>query len=143
MKVFRSCLQYIFSMVKYNSDKEQFYRYITNHRKDLQGMDHVEQMAALALLGEQKRLIRIMDREGSAEEEMCKAIDDLIEDGWIRGKAEGKAESILALLEEIGSVPEELSAKIKEQKDINVLTGWLKLAARAKDLEQFGQEMWK
>ena len=54
MKVFRSCLQYIFSMVKYNSDKEQFYRYITNHRKDLQGMDHVEQMAALALLGERK-----------------------------------------------------------------------------------------
>ena len=110
-------------------------------------MDHVEQMAALALLGEQKRLIRMLDGEGSAKEEMCKAIDDLIEDGWMRGKvegkAEGKAESILALLEELGSIPEGLSAKIKEQSDAKILTKWLKLAARAKDLEQFGQEMWE
>lgn len=103
----------------------------------------MEQMAALALLGEQKRLIRMLDGEGSAKEEMCKAIDDLIEDGWMRGKAEGKAESILALLEELGSIPEGLSAKIKEQSDAKILTKWLKLAARAKDLEQFGQEMWE
>lgn len=119
MQVFQGCLQHIFSMVKYNADKEKFYRYIREHRKEIQQMDHVEQMAALALLGEQKRLVRAMDGEESEEEEMCKAIDDLIEDGWLRGKAEGKAEYILELLEAKGSIPEKLRSRIQGERDID------------------------
>lgn len=137
MGVFQGCLQHIFSMVKYNADKNRFYEYINNHRKEIQKMDHVEQMAALTLLGEQKRLARVMDGEGSAEEEMCKAIDDLIEEG----RKEGKAESILVLLGELGLVPLELSDKIRGENDSEVMTGWLKLAAKAGSLEQFVQEM--
>ena len=53
------------------------------------------------------------------------------------GKAEGKAEDILSLLEETGFVPEELARKIRKEKDLVVLHKYLKLAARAESLEQF------
>lgn len=61
MSVFRTCLQQIFSMVKYNSDK--------------------------TLLGEQKRLAAIMENHGEKEGmDVCRAIDELIEDGKKKAK---------------------------------------------------------
>lgn len=141
MQVFQGCLQHIFSMVKYNADKEKFYRYIRDHREEIQQMDHVEQMAALALLGEQKRLIQAMSGEESGEVKMCKAIDDLIEDGWLKGKAEGKAESVLLLLGDKGSVPAKLAERIRKENDSEILGKWLRLASRAESLEQFKKEL--
>lgn len=51
----------------------------------------------------------------------------------------GKAEDILDLLEELGEVPEELRNAIFDQKSLEVLTCWLKLAANAKTLGEFEQ----
>lgn len=53
------------------------------------------------------------------------------------GKAEGKAESILVLLEDLGNVPEQLQTRILEETDMTILTKWLKEAARASSLEDF------
>ena len=65
MSVFRTCLQQIFSMVKYNSDK--------------------------TLLGEQKRLAAIMKNHGEKEGmDVCRAIDELIEDGKKDGEMKGQ-----------------------------------------------------
>ena len=65
MSVFRTCLQQIFSMVKYNSDK--------------------------TLLGEQKRLAAIMKNHGEKEGmDVCRAIDELIEDGKKEGEMKGQ-----------------------------------------------------
>ena len=55
----------------------------------------------------------------------------------IEGIAEGKAESIIELLEEIGSIPDFLKQKISEQKDINILNKWVKLSARAETIDEF------
>ena len=67
MSVFRTCLQQIFSMVKYNSDK--------------------------TLLGEQKRLAAIMKNHGEKEGmDVCRAIDELIEDGKKEGEMKGQME---------------------------------------------------
>lgn len=65
MSVFRTCLQQIFSMVKYNSDK--------------------------TLLGEQKRLAAIMKNHGEKEGmDVCRAINELIEDGKKEGEMKGQ-----------------------------------------------------
>ncbi|XBX06331.1 hypothetical protein QMP26_39220 [Enterocloster clostridioformis] len=65
MSVFRTCLQQIFNMVKYNSDK--------------------------TLLGEQKRLAAIMKNHGEKEGmDVCRAIDELIEDGKKEGEMKGQ-----------------------------------------------------
>lgn len=62
-------------------------------------------------------------------------------EGRIEGRTEGHAESILLLLRGIGSVSEELHAKIMKEKDLNTLRNWLKLAAKADSIEQFMREM--
>ena len=53
------------------------------------------------------------------------------------GKAEGKVEDILDLLEEYGTVPDSLKEKIQAQKDLDILRQWHKMAARTDSIEMF------
>ena len=57
------------------------------------------------------------------------------------GKAEGKAEDILDLLEDLGKVPDTLREVIMAEKDLDKLKKWHKTAARAKSVEQFQSEI--
>lgn len=56
------------------------------------------------------------------------------------GKAEGKAEYVLQLLDTKGAVPRELERIICEQKDVEVLNVWHLLAAGAESTEAFMEE---
>lgn len=56
-------------------------------------------------------------------------------------KAEGKAEDVLELLEENGTVPEELKERIMMETDLSMLKKWLKAAAKAESVEQFIKDM--
>lgn len=58
---------------------------------------------------------------------------------WIRAesKAEGKAEDIIELLEDVGEVPNALRSQIMEQTDLVTLNRWLKFAAKAQSIEAF------
>ena len=55
----------------------------------------------------------------------------------VEGRAEGKAEDILELLEDIGNVSDELKERIMKEKNLEILRKWHKAAARAENLEQF------
>lgn len=57
------------------------------------------------------------------------------------GKIEGKAESILELLEGLGPVPDDLRKTVMEEKNMDVLGRWLRQAARAKSIRQFREAM--
>lgn len=57
------------------------------------------------------------------------------------GKQEGKAEAVLELLEDLGTVPQELKKIILEQSDLDVLRRWLKIAAKAETIEEFKEKM--
>lgn len=88
--IFRTHLQQIFSMLKYKSDKAALYRYAQENRTELRDMDGTAKLALLSMMGEQKRLQKIMEEaEGEEEFDMCKAIDDLIADGESRGFERG------------------------------------------------------
>ena len=65
---------------------------------------------------------------------------DAYNDGKIEGKIESKAEDILELLNDLGSVPEQLEEQIKKEKDLEVLTKLHKKAAKADSVEQFFKE---
>lgn len=143
---FRSCLQYIFSMLKYNSDKQKLYQYVHAHGKELEQMDGVEKRAAVVMLGGQKKLERLLKREGKGEEPvMWEALDELYEDGRtegkregkIEGKIEGKRESILLLLGELDTVPENVKKSVCAETNIILLGKWLKLAAKSDSMEEF------
>ena len=52
-------------------------------------------------------------------------------------KAEGKAESVIELLEELGMVPEKLKNRIMEESDLTLIKDWHIKAARAESIEGF------
>ncbi len=69
------------------------------------------------------------------------------EDAYVRdqGKSEGialgKAEDILQLLEDLGEVPEPLKKRIQEETDLQVLSRWLKAAAKAETITEFKKQV--
>ncbi len=68
-------------------------------------------------------------------------IRDEKEDARAEGKAEGKAEAVLELLEDLGSIPEEVRVRILSETDLGNLRVWNKLAAKSDSIEQFLQNM--
>ena len=62
-------------------------------------------------------------------------------EGRAEGRVEGRAESVIELLQEIGSVSDELREKIINETDLSVLLNWLKLAAKAESIGQFEENM--
>lgn len=67
------------------------------------------------------------------------------EEGNEAGKAEGRAigvaESILEILDELGTVPEEMRSRILEETDLQRLKGWLKEANKAASVKTFAEIM--
>lgn len=59
------------------------------------------------------------------------------QDGYEIGKMEGKAEAIFELLSDLGEVSEDLKQCISNQRDLAILTSWLKLAAKSQSIEEF------
>ncbi|MDE5699674.1 MAG: hypothetical protein K2I96_20070 [Lachnospiraceae bacterium] len=53
------------------------------------------------------------------------------------GKAEGQAEYIIELLEDVGEVPEALKNLIMRQTNLETLSKWHKLAAGTQSIEHF------
>ena len=74
-------------------------------------------------------------------EKLQKVYHDGQREGKDLGIMEGRAESILKLLEDYGDVPEELHKKILSEQDPNTLKKWLKLAAKASSIEEFVAKM--
>lgn len=68
-------------------------------------------------------------------------LNDERREGKTEGKMEGTAENVMELLEDIGTLSEELREKIMEETDLFKLKKWLKLAAKAESIEQFMSEM--
>ena len=87
----RTHLQLIFSMLKYNTDKQALYNFVRERQEELRSLDQTDLMALFSLIGEQKRLQKI---------NLCKAIDDLIADGVRQGNEEGekRLSSLISLL---------------------------------------------
>ena len=84
-------------------------------------------------------------RSSREMEEKFMLLEELLKDeraeGKLEGRAEGKAESILLLLQDIGSVPDGLRNKILKEQDMEILLKYLKLAARVDSIADFEKEM--
>ncbi len=89
-----------------------------------------------------ERMERYIDFGSNPELE--KEVADMTGLGWSileEGRTKGKAEDILDLLADLGSIPAELSRRICAEEDAEKLRCWLKLAARADSVEQFAERM--
>ena len=63
------------------------------------------------------------------------------QEGEARGEVRGHATCVLTFLEEKGSVPKELRERISQEKNLEVLQKWLKLAAKVDTIRQFEEQM--
>ena len=66
---------------------------------------------------------------------------ELLKDEREAGRAQGKAENVLELLRELGDVPQELEKRIMDEKDLSVLSTWLKYAAKTETIDEFISKM--
>ena len=88
-------------------------------------------------------------KESREMEERFMSFSLLFKDERDEGRAEGRAEGlilgkvqdIINLLEELGSIPDEVREKIMAETDTEKLHVWLKLAAKAESMEQFLKNM--
>ncbi len=71
-------------------------------------------------------------KEGD-EKDMCSSFERLLN----KEKAEGKAEAVIELLEDLGDLSDLLKAYIMEQTDLELLKKWHKAAAKATSIEEF------
>lgn len=64
-------------------------------------------------------------------------LNDGIERGMKQGVLAGRADSVLDLLEDTGSIPQELTDAIRREPDMERLRRWHRLAARVGSVEEF------
>lgn len=63
------------------------------------------------------------------------------EEGRIEGKLSARIEDILEFLESLGTVSQELKARIQKEKDMETLKRWNKLAAKVESINEFQENM--
>ena len=67
------------------------------------------------------------------------------EDGFCQGETSGKLteriETILDVLKDLGTIPEDLHQLIMNQKDLSALKQWVKLAAKVESIEDFQKQI--
>ena len=66
---------------------------------------------------------------------------DEYEKGLQDGRAAGKAEAIMELLEDIGTISDGVREKISNETNLEVLKKWHKLAAKAESIDEFVSKM--
>ena len=86
-------------------------------------------------------IVRKDEYEKGLQEGLEKGIEKGIEEGREEGFSAGKADAILKLLEDIGTIPEEIRERIHNEKDSKLLNGWLKQAAKAESIDEFVSKM--
>ena len=96
-----------------------------------------EDILADFLSAQRAEVIAMSIFEYNKEEEMKKIRADEFRIGKDAGKAEGKAEDVLALLKELGEIPVGLRERILSETDLELLNRWLKQAAKAGTIQEF------
>ena len=75
------------------------------------------------------------------EGDLASSYDTGLKRGFEKGILQTKIEDILDLLAEYGPIPEELSAKIHAEENLETLKKWFKLAAKMTSIEDFISQM--
>lgn len=105
---YKSSLQLVFGMLKYKSNKTRLKKYINQNREKLEAMDKETYQVIGVLLHAEKHLEKY-GRKDKEELSMCKAIEEMIEDG----KMEGREEEKLRIAKELKGI---LSDKVISEK---------------------------
>jgi len=122
LQVFRTDLQLILGMLKYRSEKKELVNYIRQNKNYFGKLDYDTYHAVIAFLNSEKKLHQIMKNDAGKEEiDMCKALEDLYEEGMEKGieklilKKHNKGISVQDIADFIELSVEEVEDIIKQQ----------------------------
>ena len=68
-------------------------------------------------------------------------VEELKEEGMEKGLEKGIRQSVMDVLEGYGEIPERIRKRLEGEENCQILREWLKLAARADSMEDFGKRM--
>lgn len=120
---FQTDLQIIFGMLKYKSNKKDLTNYVQANKSYFGDLDEDSYNAAKALLGSERYLK--LERKTNGGIDMCKALEDLYQDGVKEGMEKGIEKGIekglesgikvtISLMQEDGYDKERILEKLKE-----------------------------
>ena len=149
---FKTSLRTLFEFYSYREDSKGLEDYMRSNREKIAGLDKESAFLLSVMLGEDRLVKRLHEQQekkkdisDKEETNVCKAIDEMIENGVqrgiVQGKEEGKIECIFELLSDLGEISETLKNRISVESDGAVLSRWLKLAGKSVDITEFEQAM--
>ena len=119
INVFQTDLQYVLNMIKYRQKKEKILEYVKANRSYFQRLNIDTYQALSVFLNSEKWLEGINVPERKGEMDMCKALEDIYEDGkadgYKDGRAAGKEEGLTEKLRE------QVSKKLQKGKSLETI----------------------
>ena len=119
INVFQTDLQYVLNMIKYRQKKEKILEYVEANRSYFQRLNIDTYQALNVFLNSEKWLEGINVPERKGEMDMCKALEDIYEDGkadgYKDGRAAGKEEGLTEKLRE------QVSKKLQKGKSLETI----------------------
>lgn len=97
---FQTDLQMVFGMLKYRKSKEGLLRYVQENRTYFSRIDEESYNALRVLLGSEQSLKAAEEQTGGID--MCKALDDLYQDGMKKGVEKGEAKIVAMIRKKLG-----------------------------------------
>lgn len=136
----------VFGFLQRQNDICQLKQYIKENEEEFSDMQE-DAYDMISILSNSRELIECKDEHvgEKGEYNMCEAIKQMKEEGRLEGRLEGKglgkAEAVLELLEMNGTVSEKEKNIVLSQKDGEVLSQWLRKAAKAETVEDFFENL--
>lgn len=126
--VFKTDLQIIFDMLKYKGDKKALVKYTQNNREYFSSVDYETAQAIKVLIGSGVRLEGKLESKEKEGNDVCKALEDLYDDGVaegiVIGREEGREEGRILTYFEFGLSPEDIAIKVgKSVEFVNEVLG--------------------
>ena len=118
--IFKTDLQIIFGMLQYKEDKDALRRYIFNNEAYFSSISFEAASATGTLLHNDTWFDRAISKFNDKKKEacnMCKAIDDMMQDSMNEGRIEGKIEGKILAYYDVGLSIEEISIKMNLSAD--------------------------
>ena len=130
-------LRQLFEVIRYNKDKEQLQRIMEENKEAYGNIDSETREMFEVMAG-----VKLSEEHGTTESgkeryNRIKAFEDM----RLEGKVEGKIESIMEILEEFGQVPPRIVELINTEDNPDILSRWIKSAARAGSIAEFEANM--
>lgn len=115
----------------------------TQERKNAYERKNWVKYILLSVCGNREAVVEeILNWAGNGDDDMAFKYNIIraFEDERKEGKVEGKIEDIIELLEEHGEIPDKLKERIMEQKDLDTIKKWHRLAASVSGMAEFKEK---